>query len=137
MRGVFGLFLATVVVLGCNERRAPKACVPALAGWANSQTGKPVSVLANAVELEGRNIRWNGVPISERTLATYLGMARTMNPLPYLIFDPGVEPDCAFASRIQSLLEREYSCGEVQCWQGSKAEYDEAAYAKPTGLGVP
>jgi hypothetical protein len=121
----------------CNKSEAPTICVPVLPGWATEQTGKPVYVIGNTVALHGREIRWNGVPIDEQTLADYTRRASVMNPIPFTIFDPGEAPDCAFARHIRDGLDRELPCRHGLCWQGSKAAFDRAPFRTPTGDAVP
>jgi hypothetical protein len=54
-----------------------------------------------------------------------------MNPIPFLIFDPGPAPDCSFATHIRDLLDREFPCREGACWQGSELAFKEARYQSP------
>jgi hypothetical protein len=129
---------ATLLALAACER-APKSqvCVPVLPGWATVKTGKPVGVVGNAVTLKGRQITWNGRPIDQTTLDEYLREVTNMNPRPFMIFDPGAAPDCAFASRVQGEISEALPCRQGACWRGSKADYDRAPFRKPSGDVVP
>jgi hypothetical protein len=60
-----------------------------------------------------------------------------MNPIPFLVFDPGVDPDCSFAIHVRDVLEREFHCGDGLCWQGSEAAFERAPYKNYTGNAVP
>lgn len=133
------LWTAALILVcdGCNKSEPPKACVPALSGWTTAQTGKPAYLLWNEVALDGHLIRWNGVQIDEQTLVSYLRRSRAMNPVPYLVFDPGPAPDCTFASHIRDVLEREFHCSEGLCWQGSEAAFKRAPYKNYGGNAVP
>ena len=137
MRRGFTLCLAILAVSGCNEKQAPSICVPVLSGWASPETGKPVHLIANSVTLNGRNMSWNGVAIDEQRLTSYVRQTAAMDPLPFLIFDPGVAPDCSFARHIRDVLDREYPCSDGACWQGSEAELEQTPFKSPKGNAVP
>lgn len=137
MRGIFWLSLVILAMSACNEDKTPASCVPALPGWATPETGKPVHLIANSVTLSGRSMRWNGVAIDEQTLISYARQSAAMNPLPFLIFDPGVAPDCSFARRIRDTLNSEYPCSEGACWHGSEAALEMAPFKTPKGNAVP
>jgi hypothetical protein len=137
MRGVFRLCVAILATSGCNDAKAPSSCVAALPGWATPETGKPVHLIANEVTLKGHDIRWNGVAIDEQTLADYARQSAALNPVPFLIFDPGTASDCSFARHVRDTLDHEYPCRDEACWQGSKAALDKAAFKTPKGEALP
>jgi hypothetical protein len=124
-------------MIGCNERLAQTTCVPALPGWATSETGKPVHLIANTVTLSGRDIRWNGVSIDEQKLVSHARQSSALNPVPFLIFDPGNAPDCQYATRVRDILDREYPCRDGACWLGSEAELKQAPFKPYTGNAIP
>ena len=129
---------AALLILAACSREVPQICVPVLPGWSSEQTGKPAgALLANVVTLDGSNILWNGQPISEQTLTRYAGQMAGMNPIPFMILDPGKASDCTFARHIRDVLDKELPCREGACWQGSKAAYERAPFKKQTGTGVP
>ena len=133
-----GIICATLLACGgCTKAEAPHACVPVLQGWSSEQTGKPVATIENRVTLSGHQILWNGYPLDEKTLDRYLRTVAVMNPIPFMVFDPGPTPDCAFARHIRDMIDRQLPCREGGCWQGSKQAYERAPYKKPTGSGVP
>jgi hypothetical protein len=131
MRTALRICAALLTVSGCSKAEPRRSCVPVLPGWTSPQTGKPVSLAANNVTLAGREIRWNGVRIDERTLASYLRQSAAMNPIPFVIFDPGTSPDCYFATHVRDILEKAYPCREGMCWQGSEAAFKRAPYRSP------
>ena len=137
MRKAFQVCLVILATTACNERQTPSVCVPVLTGWSTPETGKPVHLIANTVTLNGHNVRWNGVAIDELTLTNYLRETVAMDPVPFLIFDSGVSPDCSFARHIRDILDREYPCREGACWQGSKAALEAAPFKAPKGNAVP
>ena len=137
MRGFLQLCFAVLATTGCGQERALSTCVPALPGWASPETGKPVHVIANTVELDGRNISWNGVAINEKALVQYVRQSADLNPLPFLVFDPGPAADCSFARHIRDTLDREYPCRIGGCWHGSKEALDKAPFTNPRGSAVP
>ena len=60
-----------------------------------------------------------------------------MSPVPFLVFDSGVSPDCSFARHIRDILDREYPCRDGACWQGSKASLEAAPFKAPKGNAIP
>jgi hypothetical protein len=137
MRKALTICLAVLALAACSKREAPTICVPVLPGWSTEQTGKPVSTIANNVTLRGREILWNFSPIDEPTFVSYVRQTAVMNPVPFMIFDPGAAPDCSFATHIRDTLDQELPCRDGACWQGSKEAFDRAPYKKLTGSGVP
>jgi hypothetical protein len=137
MRKELQVCFVIFAISACNKRQTPSACVPVLPGWSTPETGKPVHPIANTVTLNGHNVRWNGVTLDEETLTNYLRETAAMDPMPFLIFDSGVSPNCRFARHVLDILDREYPCREGACWQGSKAALDEAPFKAPKGNAVP
>ena len=135
-RAIFSC-LTAVVLTACSETEAPESCVPVLPGWSSEQTGKPVSTMENRVTLSGRQILWNGHPTDERDFKRLVEEVAVMNPIPFMIFDPGVAPDCSFARHVRDTLDKELPCRDGACWQGSKEAYDRAPFKKLTGTGIP
>jgi hypothetical protein len=61
--------------------------------------------------------RWNGVPVDERKVATYVKLAAMMTPVPFLVFDPKGS-NCNDATRLRDLIDQNYPCREGACGQG-------------------
>lgn len=137
MRKQLKACLIILATSSCSDHQTPSVCVPVLPGWATPETGKPVHLISNIVTLNGHNVRWNGVAIDERTLTKYLRETAAMDPVPFLIFDSGVSPDCAYARHVQNILDREYPCRDGACWQGSKSALDEAPFKTAQGNAIP
>jgi hypothetical protein len=66
-----------------------------------------------------------------------LRQSASMEPLPFLVFDPGDAPDCQFARQVRDIVDRNYPCGEGACWQGSKSELERTPFRAPKGNAVP
>jgi hypothetical protein len=127
-----------LTVLGAGSKQAaPAACVPVLPGWTSEQTGKPADVAANVVSVRGTQIFWNGYPTDEQTVGNMIEEVARMNPQPFTVFDPAQASDCALARRIRDTLDRQLSCSERGCWQGSKHAFDRAPYKTPNSSVVP
>jgi hypothetical protein len=116
--------------LGCSGS-APSSCPSVLPGWATPTIGQPVHHVANVVTAQGGLAHWNGVRTDEKTLSTYLLQTATMDPLPFVIFDPQ-GTDCESATRLRDIMDRNYPCRDGACGQGSRADFERASY-KETG----
>ena len=92
--------------------------------------GRPAYWVVNEVTTDRGEIRWNGVPIDEERLVAYLKLAARMDPVPFLVFEPG-NSNCKDAKRVRDLIDRNYPCGDGACGQGARAEFD-AAPSKET-----
>jgi len=99
---------------------------------------KPVATVANNISLQKQQIFWNGSPVSEQSLDDLLRQVRDFNPPPFIIFDPGVDPDCEAATRIRDKIDKSLHCRNGNaCWQGSRAVFGRMPEAPLTGTGVP
>lgn len=73
----------------------------------------------------GARLHWNGVAITEATLARYLGItARMPEPHPVILLRIGNDADCALLARVVSVIERHGDCYGGHCGFG--------LYGKPT-----
>ena len=124
--------LISTMILLTASAKTPNQCVPPLSGWAATSSGKSPYVLWNTVSLHGRQIRWNGVPISQPTLASYLRRGARMNPIPVIVFHPDFN-DCWFDRRIQHLLARSFPCRSGICFQGSPQAFKAAPWKRGRG----
>jgi len=114
----------TALALGaCKERHEPAACVPVVPGWATAESKIGDAFISNTVRLVGHDIRWNGKRIDEPTLIRFTRQLAPSSPVPFLIFDPGPAPDCAFATHVRDVLDQNYPCREGACGQGSAAAF--------------
>ena len=119
--------LVSALGLGGASMISPKggSCPTPAPGWVEEDEGlaahhRPVL----RVQLQGREIIWDGRAVSRETLARYLAIARSMNPAPFILFDPAAAEDCALATNIRDLIHREANCGEqVPCRQGHYREW--------------
>ncbi len=59
-----------------------------------------------------------------RELRDYLRLVDTLNPRPYLLFDPTRAADCGVATQVRDLIASNFSCAEASCWQGSHPDFE-------------
>lgn len=107
-------------------------CVPVLPVWTEPSSGKLPYVIFNSVNVRGREIRWNGVRISQQALASYVRQSAALNPIPTLLFDPD-HKDCSFDKRIRRLLDRSFPCRFGACFQGSPQAFKKAPWKRTRG----
>jgi hypothetical protein len=112
---------ALLFIAACSDEGGT-GCVPVLSGWRTPESGQPHYTVKNTVSLRGRDILWDGVPVDEETLADYLRRGAGALPVPFVVFDPGAE-DCAFATRVQAVIDQNYPCGNGACGRGLAESY--------------
>jgi hypothetical protein len=94
------------------------ACAGARPAWLAPGLQHPEAVF-NRVTLVGRDeIRWNGVPITRRTLRRYLGLVATMIPPPLTILEPADSVDCALLEAVRDDIEAALPCADGICGEG-------------------
>jgi hypothetical protein len=131
MRSALSVAPVLLALLGCSKAEGG-LCVALGEGWTTPKAGQPVHLVSNTVGVRGREIRWNGVTISEQTLADYLRRTARAEPLAFIIFDPQGE-DCAFATHVRDLINRNYPCRSGMCGQGMRRAFDAAPYRNMAG----
>jgi hypothetical protein len=111
-------------MLWASAAAAAPSC-PALArlnprnGWRALDMNNCDHCLFNRIRIgPGSRLRWNGAPIDEKLLSTYLQLTRQMTPQPVTLIraDPGA--DCATIGRIGRLVERTTPCRGRFCKYG-------------------
>ncbi len=123
MRAVIWVCLTAVAVTACSERHEPATCVPVLPGWKTAQSKSADYFVSNTVTLAGQEIRWNGKRIDQPTLVRFTRSLAPNETVPFLIFDPGPSPNCAFATRVRDILNQNYPCRDGACGQGSATDF--------------
>ena len=112
---------ATIVVLLTtlgNSEGAEASCPAVLPGWASPADGQPAHVYGvNIITMVEGKSRWNGVPVDEGKVATYVKLAAKMTPPPFLVFDPQGS-NCDDATRMRDLIDQNYPCRDGACGQG-------------------
>jgi hypothetical protein len=132
MRDSVILAAVLLTLASCARERSNDVCVPVLPGWTTPRTGQPPFFVPNVVRVSGNQIRWNGVQVSEQTLAAYLQESAQLNPMPFVIFDPQTR-DCAFASQVRDIVDANYPCRDGACGQGTAEGFKNAPYRTTNG----
>ena len=134
MRAALYLSLIGFTLSGCNKPQETSVCVPVLPGWVTK--AKPADIfVVNQVRLAGHGILWNGSPIDEETLTKYARQLAPKSPVPFLVFDPGPSPDCAFARQVRDVIDQNYPCRKGACGQGSSTNFIPTFNQQPPGRG--
>jgi len=94
------------------------ACAGPRPGWLAPGL-QHAEAIFNRVTLLGRDeIRWNGVPITRRTLRRYLGLLTTMIPPPLTVLEPADSVDCALLEAVRDDIEAALPCADGICGEG-------------------
>ena len=91
----------------------PCALPPAQWGTAFPE-GAMVVADRNYVSIGTKELMWNGIPIDEPTLRSYLHAVATLNPRPRT-FLYGVGVDCTELQRVAALIDAESGCTPRDC----------------------
>lgn len=115
---ILAIIVVLLTPLGCSKD-AQASCPAVLPGWATPAGGRPahVSVVKNSITMDEGKSRWNGVPVDEGKVATYVKLAAKMTPLPFLVLDPQ-DSNCDDATRLRDLIDQNYPCRDGACGQG-------------------
>lgn len=118
-----GLLCAMLLWGSAGEAAAP-VC-PALDrltprnGWRARDNNNCELCMFNRVRIgPGSRLRWNGAPIDEARLQTYLRLTREMTPRPLTLIRAEPGADCATIGRISRLIERTTPCNGRSCPYG-------------------
>ena len=74
----------SILLAGCGSHLTyAEGCGSLPKGWITPRQGRGVLSLLNVISVQdAHRIEWNGKPISELTLQSYLEITRDMNPVP-------------------------------------------------------
>lgn len=131
MRGTRSIGLGLLLLANCSGSELG-TCVPVNEGWSTPDTGQPVHFVLNTVSVRERDIRWNGVSVTEQILISHLQRTAGLEPRAFIIFDAQTS-DCAFAKRVRDLLDQNYPCGTGLCGQGTPRAFESAPYKTTDG----
>lgn len=110
-----GLLCAALLWTSAGAAAAPSC--PALArlqpqtGWRTVGIYDCDHCTINRIRIgPGSRLRWNGAPIEEPRLRTYLQLTEQMIPQPVTLIRAEPSADCATIGRISRMIERETPC---------------------------
>ena len=115
-------FLSVALLLGGCHRQTTygDGCGVLPANWITPRHGRSIMSGLSVISVASDGtISWNGVKVSEATLASYLKQSRALNPLPVtqIKFQPGV--DCDTVARLRRLMSETLDCSYGRCAEGS------------------
>ena len=122
--GAVAALLSAALLCGSAAIAAGPVC-PALArlkprnGWSSLDHNNCELCLFNRVRIgPGGRLSWNGAPIDEAKLRTYLRLTRAMTPQPVTLIRAEPGADCATIGRISRMIEVETPCPGRFCPYG-------------------
>ena len=117
--------LGAIALLCTSAGAAAAPSCPALArlnprnGWRALDMETCELCLFNRIRIgPGIRLRWNGAPIDEKLLATYLKLTEQMTPQPVTLISAAPGADCPTIGRISRLIERLAPCEGRFCKYG-------------------
>ena len=118
-----GFLTAALLCTSAPAATAPSC--PALArlvprnGWRALDMNNCELCLFNRIRIgPSARLRWNGAPIDEKLLRTYLRLTEQMTPQPLTLIRAEPGADCATIGRISRLIERTTPCRGRYCPYG-------------------
>jgi hypothetical protein len=69
-------------------------------------------------------VTWNGVPVTDSKLASYLDQSRPMDPLPFVILSAESTTPCDTVHRVRRLMDERYCHLRWVCGEGSGKSED-------------
>jgi hypothetical protein len=119
MRGVAALALCLLAAGQPPPAPVSNSCAAPRPGWLTRLDGLPeLAVVSRLSVAAGGRLEWNGTPVARATVREYLGLVRTMEPLPFTILAPDADADCAFLEAIRDDMAAALPCGEGACGEG-------------------
>jgi hypothetical protein len=113
--------LASAMLFGCGvaDSHALLNCTAPRAGWAVPSDGSPHMAVINRIAIgRDQGIKWNGVAVSRERLREYLGIVRTMEPLPFTILSFASDVDCQLLESIRDDMAASLPCDRGACGEG-------------------
>ena len=102
-------------------------CPSLLKGWSEPQNGRSAFRTMNTITLTESGAKWNGQSISDDELRQYLSIGKTMDPVPFTVFDPSGAPNCREAAKLRDKINDAADCQVGgDCGQGSVAVWKTA-----------
>lgn len=121
MKRKAALVLMSMLLAGCDKPRTyAEGCGPLPKGWITPRQGRGVLSLLNVISVRDASlIEWNGKPISEGTLQSYLKVTSGMNPVPVTQIKFAPTSDCETVRRLRALMSSNLDCSYGKCAEGA------------------
>jgi hypothetical protein len=90
-------------------------------GWITPRQGRGVLSLLDVISVRDASlIEWNGKPIAEATLRSYLKLTTGINPVPVTQIKFAPTTDCETVRRLRALMLSNLDCGYGKCAEGAR-----------------
>lgn len=104
-----------------NPRTYVEGCGDLPEGWITPRQGRGVLSVLNVISVgEAGRIKWNGRPISEADLESYLKQTSEMNPVPVTQIKFVANVDCETVRRLRALMSTNLDCTYRKCAEGAE-----------------
>lgn len=134
MRTVAALLLCAPLAEGTASAEQVAGPCPGLpAGWLVPADGTPEHrPILDVRTRTPETVWWAGREISRERLRQYLRIAGTMSPTPFVILDPGPQPDCDLVDLVRTDLQQSGICRAGGCGEGHGQWADHPPGPQPT-----
>ena len=100
----------------------PATCGAPPSGWKTSRSDATQVVNALAIQgqpggarAEAPRLTWNGSSVTQEQVREYVGITKTMNPVPTLLLIVSPSADCAQVSLFRRMIDETLDCESGQC----------------------
>ena len=121
------LGISTFALAASDSLALPGTCGPPPSGWGTSQPD--ATQVVNAVALQGQpggaradvpRVTWNGSSVTQEQVREYVGITKTMNPVPTLLLVVSPSADCAEVRMFRQMIDETLNCESGQCVEVSR-----------------
>ena len=111
------LLLASLLAGGWSAQAAPPTCTTPPAHWQRATaapSAQAPALVFNTVHLaaDGRTL-WNGLELPETYVRQYLGIVKTMKPLPLTVLTYSGKTSCASIEGARALIDEVIQCKQA------------------------
>ena len=116
------LGISTFALVASASPALPGTCGAPPSGW---KTSRPdATQVVNAVAIQGQpegaradapRLTWNGTSVTQEQVREYVGITKTMNPVPTLLLIVSPSADCAQVSMFRHMIDETLDCESGQC----------------------
>lgn len=118
----FASLLTCLLMTGCVDLDANKACSPPRASWETDHSGPFAHelIVVNEIALVASGqIYWNHEVRELKDIATYLQRSKTMIPQPMVLFVTEMGVSCEKLESVRNTIEENFDCGKTgHCDEG-------------------
>ena len=123
---VLGVIACGVAASSCSKS-TPHGCTPPRTYWNKPHNFVGLVPLRNDIALDRNGILyWNGKPISQQQLGSYLRISHTLNPEPEEILQTEMGVSCSELEAVRTQMDQNLDCrSSHRCGEGIPSVWKE------------